>query len=316
MSNEFENKAKSEQEETSAASDNTVSAVAADNCHLSTVNCQLPSAADNCQLSTVNCQLPEEDKPIVVVHDYDSDSEVEAEEAQGSVISAVLKASGYNAEDHAPAAPEKLGFFKGIQNFFYHYKIPVIVALLAAVMISWLISTSARTEYDLSLVIYSQSATDNINDYAAHDIGQFFADFAPDTDKDGAVEVNMQYFNLLSPEYEVSMRAESYYRANVDKYHEVMIYFTDKATFDALSQVEDFADYKGMGKWIALAGTSLAEDIEAVLGVSADELGICLVSSPTGDFSEEEKAKITQSYDASLEFLGRLAAAYPDVFSK
>lgn len=75
-----------------------------------------------------------------------------------------------------------------IANFFYHYKIPIIVCSIMAVALGYIIyDTVSRDDPDL----YVLSTCNNGLDYRTDELEEYFEQFCPDLNGDGEVHVQI-----------------------------------------------------------------------------------------------------------------------------
>ncbi len=75
-----------------------------------------------------------------------------------------------------------------ISNFFYHYKVPVIVCVVVAVVVGYLIyDTVTRVKPDITIV----STCNNGLEFRTDELADYFEQFCPDLNGDGEVKVQV-----------------------------------------------------------------------------------------------------------------------------
>lgn len=256
-------------------------------------------------LETENTPASEEDEGVIITID-DNDLGPDAEELQESVF-AEINSRESHIEDYTPP---KLGFFKTLENFWYRNKVLIITALVAVLVVGYLVVTSIPEEYDVTATVYV-----SYSDYATsitYEIQDEFEEYTLDWDGNGKSSVFVNDYNICD---DGGMSSTAQYEIVCEHIYgepETMVWIVEKDLFETMLSAcgeEYFESFEGAPLWLEIKHVDLIN--ECIEIGECPRLGICLVRL-TEEMSEDED--LVKSYENGKLMLANLKASHPEMF--
>ncbi len=252
--------------------------------------------------------VPEdEEMPVLIPDDYDvEDIDYSVRNTMSDVV-----AAKEGIEQYERYQRPKLKGKEAVDNFLYHHKTELIVAVVSIVMLVIIIIQSIPTKYDYYFNIYSNIS---MGAFSVAEIDEQLMKYAVDVDGNEEIKINIGTYNRNgnSDPYEsivAYMFIESEFGGEFNSF--LVVVDKDHYKFIVENVGEDiFEAYEDYPVLISLKDSDF---VTAALGENAndyDELFLTLVSVPERFLDDE---KMVARHDASRELMGRILADHPEL---
>ena len=184
--------------------------------------------------------LPQKKKdPMARVrHEIEEQQRQQREKAELLKLRQGLVEDSEEFEERTEPAYEKPTGWKSVENFFYHYKIQLIVILFAAAVLTFMIvQTATREKRDLYVLAISTSSSSGI--YAkTHDIETALERYCPDFDGNGYVHVGVNFIDLCTDVGYSEYTDANNYKFSAELFSgDSQLYLTDKGIIKLINEV-------------------------------------------------------------------------------
>ena len=248
----------------------------------------------------------DEEMPILIPEDYDVE---DIDYSVRSTMSDVVAAKD-GVKEVARYQRPKLKGKEAWENFFYHHKTGLIVAVVSIIMLAIIIIQSIPTKYDYYFNIYANVM---MGVHSIEEIEQQLLEYAVDVDGNEEISINISSYNRngMTDPYEsvvAYMFIEMEFGGEFNSF--LVVVDMDHYNFIVENVGEDiFEAYEGYPVLIPL------KDSEFITSVSESnnndaELYLTLVSVPER-FKDDED--MVARHDAAKEMLGRILADHPEL---
>ncbi len=258
---------------------------------------------DNKLLDTENRTDEEE---CISVHVFEDETEDDSEQIENSVLSEIR--SRESSIDGT--VPKSTNLSKKLSDIWYHYKVPIIVALCAVAVIIYITIASLPGKYDVTAAIYV-----SYTDYASSvtgDIREELTEYSQDWNEDGKVTVGVSDYNMGASRMDTALANSTILIEHLTGEPSSMLWILDEELYSVIVYSygeEMFESYEGAPLWIEI--TWNAELNERIENGECPRIGICL-RRMTDELSENDK--LTASYESAKLLLSNLKEAHPEAF--
>lgn len=197
-----------------------------------------------------------------------------------------------------------------IENFWYHYKVHVIVGILLVAMATHLfISIFYKAKFDVTLNIVSEQSFEGASDYFVGRIDEILLDY----DGDGKKKMNVNPMQVSSGANSNGLAGEAL-MANQAKLlsttgdTKMLLYLVDQGGYDVVTEIglkfKDLSEFNSaniQGDKYSLKDTKLSELL--ALDDMLDNMYLCIVDFENYD---KKKASSQKVYDREYDFLSKL----------
>ncbi len=247
-------------------------------------------------------KVKEDEAECISVQVFDDEPEDDGRELEAHVAEEIRSRKSGNIE--SIQKPKKLS------DIWYHYKVPIIVALCSLVVIIYITVASLPGEYDVTAALYV-----SYTDYASSvtgDVRNELCKYALDWDENGKVSIGLSDYNVAAKNEEIAIANSTILIEHLAGEPSAMLWILD---YDLYSTIvysygeEIFEDFGGT-RWIEIFWNS--ELNERVKNGECPKLGICL-RSMTDELRESKE--LCSSYENAKLLIDRLKEAHPEAFS-
>jgi len=247
----------------------------------------------------------ETDSGIIFIPDY-GPSDTNAEQEQEELFERIQARESNIIEYVAP----EMNLWQKISNFCYRNKALIIVAIVAVLVIGYIVYTSIPETYDGHVTVYVSSS--DYRDSITYEVQGELEKYAEDVDGDGELYVRVSDFNVAGANGFIVMANYTIMMDHLRGEPLSMLWVVDKDLFDMMVAAfgEDlFESYEGAPLWIELTTNETINN--CIERGETPRLGICLVRM-TDELNKDKKLR--ESYDNALLILANLKEEHPEMF--
>lgn len=212
-------------------------------------------------------------------------------------------------DDAEPEETKPKTFLKKLENFWYHYKWPVIIGVIAAAFGIYMIAELLSNKKPDIMII---ATVDNGLSYRAEQVEKFLAKYCEDLNGDGEVYVQVM-FTPMNPDSTGDQMQQSYETklyANLAN-AECVLFITDKDSFYSIEQVayEDLSQ-RIQSPYVTAEGVSLDSKLikDGFNWAQLPDDMVIKMRAPVKTLVDEQE-DMQESCDKAEEFLEKLVSA-------
>lgn len=245
----------------------------------------------------------EDEAECIAVHVFEDEPEDNGKELEESVIEEIRSRKAQSTE--SVQKPKKLS------DIWYHYKLPIIVAICSLIVIIYITVASLPGKYDVTAALYV-----SYTDYAATvtgDVRDELGKYALDWDENGEIAIGISDYNVAAKNEETAIANSTILMEHLSGEPSAMLWIMDYELYSVIVYSygeEIFESYEGAPGWIEITWSS--ELNERIENGECPPLGICLRSL---DRELSKNEKLCTSYENAKLLLNRIMKAHPDAFS-
>lgn len=250
-------------------------------------------------------EAAEEQSVVAVPDDYEPDESVYEKHTN---LSSVVAAKD-NITEEPKYERQKLKGRAAIENFWYHYKTPVLIALGVAVMLAIIIIESKPTKFDYLTLVY---ANVELGLDGPGEVADQLEEYGEDIDGNGEVKMNVEVYNRESEDVSTLMKAFAALQTDISDEYSSFLFITDKSNYDFIVECygEDiFEKLDGFPEGIPLKDSELVTPITEKYG-NDTELYIQLLRLPE---DKADNSKFAARYDADRALIERILEENPNL---
>ena len=250
-------------------------------------------------------EIEEEQAVVALPDDYEPDDSIYEKHTNLSSVVAAKE----NITEEPKYERQKLKGRPALENFWYHYKTPVLVALGIVAMLVVIIIESKPMKYDYITMVY---ANVELGMDGPGEVADQLEEYGEDIDGNGEVKMNVEVYNRESNDATALMKAFTALQTDFTDEYSSFLCITDKSNYDFIVECygEDvFEKLDGFPEGIPLRNSELVTSVAEKYG-NDTELYLQLLRLPE---DKADNAKIAARYDAAKALIERIIEENPEL---